>query len=88
MNLQLSVIYLRFGDSLFQAAGPVTKKALSPKPVLVPGTSKEPDVEDLRIARSCSVDIGYKNIRDVFGTTAINWRANHETQFVMHSESN
>ena len=39
------------------AAGPETKKALSPKTVLVLGTSKEPDVEDLRVTRRCIDDI-------------------------------
>ena len=29
-----------------------------PNQVLVLGTSKEPDVEDLRVARPCSDDIG------------------------------
>ena len=43
--------------SLFQAAGLATEKALSPKPVLVLGTSKEPDVEDLRVAQPCNDDI-------------------------------
>ena len=57
LNLHLSVISLRFGSSLFQAAGPATEKALSSKPVLVLGTSKEQDVEYLRIARSCSDNI-------------------------------
>ena len=58
LNLQLSVISLKFGGSLFQAAGPATEKALSPKPVFVLGASKEPDTEDLRVARSCDEDIG------------------------------
>ena len=43
---------------MFQAEGPATEKALSPKPVLVLGTSKEPDLEDLRVARPCNDDIG------------------------------
>ena len=56
---------------MFQASGPATEKALSPKPVLVLGTSKEPDVEDLRVARPCIDDIGTR--------TSVNRRTDRET---------
>ena len=39
---------------MFHAAGPATEKALLSKQVLVLGTSKEPDVEDFRVAQPCS----------------------------------
>ena len=72
---------------MFQAAGPATEKTLSPKPVRVLGTSKEPDVEDLRVARPCSDDIGTRTSMMYSGLGLLTDELTMR-QFVLHSESN
>ena len=57
LKFTVAVISLKFGGSLFQVAGPATEKGLSPKLSIVLDTSKEPDVEDPRVARPCNNDI-------------------------------